>query len=154
MEVTRVRWSHEGETLEVVLVASYEITEPTCLLRSYTQQENAYKYPAFDQSTPKPMVLNPPNVVTLWYGSSCDSDTQPYILLLLHNCNFATVMNDNVNIWYVNPHGGRDPQVENLPLSTLLFFSNLFYLRYSDKRNEKQCKTKICHSEAIQFLRL
>ena len=34
------------------------------------------------------------------------------ILLLLHNCNFATVINHNVNIWYVTQRV-YDPQVEN-----------------------------------------
>ena len=38
--------------------------------------------------------------------------------LILHNYNFATIMNHNINIWYIgylvfNPQRGRDPQVEN-----------------------------------------
>ena len=40
------------------------------------------------------------------------------ILLLLHNCNFTTVMNCNVNVWdtgylICDSQRGRDPQVEN-----------------------------------------
>lgn len=40
------------------------------------------------------------------------------ILVLLHNCNFVTVMNCNVNTGYAgyqmcDPQGGCDPQVEN-----------------------------------------
>ena len=40
------------------------------------------------------------------------------ILLLLHNCNFATVMNSNVNIWLAgclicDPQRGHDPRAEN-----------------------------------------
>ena len=58
------------------------------------------------------VVLNLPNTVTLSYSSQIISS-------LLHNCNFATVMNHYLNIRYVgyliwDPwERGRDPQVEN-----------------------------------------
>ena len=44
------------------------------------------------------VVSNLPNAVTLEYGSPCcgDPPTTRLFSLLLHNCNFATVMNHNV----------------------------------------------------------
>lgn len=41
-----------------------------------------------------------------------------FISLLLHNCNFASVMNHNVNIWYAgylisDPQSGHSPQIES-----------------------------------------
>jgi hypothetical protein len=64
-------------------------------------------------------VLNLPNASALSYSSSGCGDPAPnyeIILLLLHNCNFATVMNYNVNIGdtghlICNPCGGHAPQV-------------------------------------------
>lgn len=61
------------------------------------------------------MVLNLP---MLWPFNSffCSGDppnNYKIILLLLHNCSIATVMNYNVNIWYVTPLWGHSPQVEN-----------------------------------------
>ena len=45
------------------------------------------------------VVFNLPNTMTLKYSSSCCRDPNHKIIsLLLHNCNFATVMNCNVNI--------------------------------------------------------
>ena len=46
----------------------------------------------------RPVVLNLPNAVTLEYGSPCcgDPPTTRLFSLLLHNCNFATVINQNV----------------------------------------------------------
>jgi hypothetical protein len=56
------------------------------------------------------LMLQPFNTVPYVVGTP----NHNIILLLLHNCNFATAM----NIWYAgdliyNPQGGRDPQVEN-----------------------------------------
>ena len=42
-------------------------------------------------------VLNLPNAVTLKYHASCCGDPQPKNYFLLRNCNFAPVMNRNVN---------------------------------------------------------
>ena len=67
----------------------------------------------------KSVLLNLTNVVTLQYISSCCGDPSHQIILLLyHNCNFATLMNHNVNICdagYVifYPQGGHNSQVEN-----------------------------------------
>ena len=50
----------------------------------------------------RPAVLNLPSAGTLPYSSSCCGDPPPnhkIILLILHNCNFATVMNYNANIF-------------------------------------------------------
>lgn len=42
---------------------------------------------------------NVPDIVTLYYSSLCCGDpNHKTILLLLHNCDFATIMNGNVNI--------------------------------------------------------
>lgn len=46
-------------------------------------------------------VLYLPNAVALYYSSSCRVDpNHKTISLLLHYCNFTTVMNHYVNIWY------------------------------------------------------
>ena len=50
------------------------------------------------------MVFKLPNAVTLYYSSSCCDDPSPSswnLLLLLHSCNVATIINLNVNICYV-----------------------------------------------------
>lgn len=57
---------------------------------------------------PGPFNTVPPVVVAL---------NHKVILLLLHNCSFATVMNRNTNIFYAgdlirNPHGACNPQDE------------------------------------------
>ena len=59
---------------------------------------------------PRPFNTVPHVVVT--------SQTIKLCILLLHNYNFATVMNHNVNIWYVwylicNHQRDRDPQVQS-----------------------------------------
>jgi hypothetical protein len=48
----------------------------------------------------KPLGFNLPNAVTLYYSSSwCDDPpTLKLSLLLLHNCDFAAVINADVNI--------------------------------------------------------
>jgi hypothetical protein len=55
-----------------------------------------------------PVVFNLPNTATLLYSPSCCDDIPPHTHTtaklfwpLLHNYNFATVMNCDVNIWYV-----------------------------------------------------
>jgi hypothetical protein len=52
-------------------------------------------------SSCRSVVLNSSNAATLLYCSSCcgDPPNHKIISLLLHNCNFATAMNHNVNIW-------------------------------------------------------
>jgi hypothetical protein len=62
--------------------------------------------PDFQKSFPlKADVLSLPNASTLWYSSSCCGEPHPpnckVISLLLHNYNFATVMNHDVNNQYV-----------------------------------------------------
>jgi hypothetical protein len=49
----------------------------------------------------RPAVLSLPYAVTLYYSSSCGDPNHKIILLLLlfHNCSFATVMNWNVSIF-------------------------------------------------------
>lgn len=53
------------------------------------------------------VVFKFPNVATLQYSSSHCGDTQPkkLFLLLLHNYNFASVMNCNINISYATSKG-------------------------------------------------
>ena len=64
----------------------------------------------------------------LYYSSSCcgDPPTIKLFSLLLHNCNSATVMNHNVNIWYAGYLiWGWSPQVGNHWLSLLCLLSSL-----------------------------
>lgn len=63
------------------------------------------------------VILHLPGPLILYYSSSC-CDDHTLIPLLLHNCNFATVMSHNVSIWYAgylvcDSQRGCDTQVEN-----------------------------------------
>ena len=69
----------------------------------------------------RPVVLNLPNAVTLWYSSSFYGDPQPknYFLLLPHNCNFVMIM----NLWKVTTHRLRTAVLESSPVE---YFHGVF----------------------------
>jgi hypothetical protein len=59
------------------------------------------------------MGLNLPNAPALPFNVVVIANHK-IISVTIHNCNFATVMNNNANIYYVTPiKGSFDPQVEN-----------------------------------------
>jgi hypothetical protein len=87
----------------------------------------------------KPVVLNLLNGETLQYSSSfVVTPNHKMISLLLHNCNFVTVMNHNVNIWYEGYLRCDIPQTEKScsVLSLMGTFTDLFLLFVGPTRNK------------------
>jgi hypothetical protein len=104
-----VQWPPKGQVLTLVLeelacnTAKVQLEWYICpFIQGTWPHKGALLWaPQEDSGWIRAVALNLPNAVTLKYSSSCSGPHNHKIVsVLLNNCNFSTVVNQNVNIWY------------------------------------------------------